>query len=126
MAAEDEAHAAGKGIWQGQFQIPADWRKANKRDDDGSVKPSVPFSPTPVLAPSPPTNAPKSNGGDPIPKCADGQWAIKGNIGSNGDKIYHVPGGRFYENTRIDLKDGEKFFCTEAEAIAAGWRKSSQ
>ena len=50
---------------------------------------------------------------------------IKGNISvSSGEKIYHVPGGEFYEITVISEGKGERWFCTEAEAVAAGWRKS--
>lgn len=50
---------------------------------------------------------------------------IKGNISmSTGEKIYHVPGGEFYDKTVIDETKGERWFCTEEEAIAAGWRKS--
>ena len=46
---------------------------------------------------------------------------IKGNIGSSG-RIYHVPGTAAYEKTRIDESKGERWFCTEEEAQAAGWR----
>jgi micrococcal nuclease len=50
---------------------------------------------------------------------------IKGNISvQSGEKIYHVPGGEFYEATRIDSGNGERWFCTEAEAVSAGWRQS--
>jgi micrococcal nuclease len=50
---------------------------------------------------------------------------IKGNISTNsGEKIYHVPGGSFYEPTVIDEASGERWFCTESDAIAAGWRIS--
>lgn len=50
---------------------------------------------------------------------------IKGNISvSSGEKIYHVPDGAFYDETVIDESRGERWFCTEAEAITAGWRKS--
>lgn len=49
---------------------------------------------------------------------------IKGNISASGEKIYHVPGGAFFDKTVIDGAKGERWFCTEAEAIAAGWRKS--
>jgi micrococcal nuclease len=50
---------------------------------------------------------------------------IKGNISlRTGEKIYHVPGGEYYDQTVIDEAKGERWFCTEAEAIAAGWRKS--
>lgn len=50
---------------------------------------------------------------------------IKGNISqSTGERIYHVPGGEFYDKTVIDEAAGETWFCSEADAIAAGWRKS--
>jgi endonuclease YncB( thermonuclease family) len=47
---------------------------------------------------------------------------IKGNISSNGVRIYHVPGSPFYAATRIDTKAGERWFCSIEEARAAGWR----
>ena len=46
---------------------------------------------------------------------------IKGNISQNG-RIYHVPGSPSYEQTKIDESKGERWFCSEAEARAAGWR----
>ncbi|QPH52882.1 thermonuclease family protein [Pontivivens ytuae] len=50
------------------------------------------------------------------------ECAIKGNISANG-RIYHVPGeSRSYGATRIDLSRGERWFCSVAEAEAAGWR----
>ncbi len=48
---------------------------------------------------------------------------IKGNISDNG-KLYHLPGGRGYSATRIDTARGERWFCTEDQAIAAGWAKA--
>jgi len=45
---------------------------------------------------------------------------IKGNISSSG-KIYHLPGGTFYDRTNPEM-----CFTTEAEAQAAGFRKSSR
>lgn len=50
-----------------------------------------------------------------------GECAIKGNISGSG-RIYHVPGSRSYDGTRIDEAAGERWFCTEGEALAAGWR----
>jgi endonuclease YncB( thermonuclease family) len=47
---------------------------------------------------------------------------IKGNISSKGTRIYHVPGQRDYEGTRISASRGERWFCSRAEAEAAGWR----
>lgn len=52
---------------------------------------------------------------------ATGGCAIKGNIGTSG-KIYHSPGQRDYEATRINPAKGEAWFCTAAEARAAGFR----
>lgn len=50
---------------------------------------------------------------------------IKGNISfDTGEKIYHLPGQKSYETTTIDPSYGERWFCTEAEAQAAGWRKA--
>jgi endonuclease YncB( thermonuclease family) len=55
-----------------------------------------------------------------------GVCAIKGNISRAGKRIFHVPGGRWYERTTIDEDKGERWFCSEEEAETAGWRKSSQ
>lgn len=46
---------------------------------------------------------------------------IKGNVSSLG-KIYHIAGQRDYARTRISTQKGERWFCTETEALAAGWR----
>ncbi|PTE22892.1 nuclease [Cereibacter changlensis JA139] len=46
--------------------------------------------------------------------------AIKGNVSKNG-RIYHLPGSRDYARTRISGPE-EGWFCTEAEARAAGFR----
>ena len=59
----------------------------------------------------------------PITKPAE--CVIKGNISHNsGRKIYHLPGMEYYEQTRIDPSRGERWFCTESEAINNGWRKA--
>ncbi len=50
---------------------------------------------------------------------------IKGNISiETGNRLYHIPGMEDYESTRIDSLRGERWFCTESEAIASGWRKA--
>lgn len=49
---------------------------------------------------------------------------IKGNVSTRGEKIYHVPGQRYYAETRISASHGERWFCSEQEARAAGWRRS--
>jgi len=69
----------------------------------------------------------------PKPNCIGGctqypGWCappIKGNVGYNsGEKIYHVPGQDYYDETIINPSYGERWFCTEQEAQSAGWRKA--
>src|SRR6266404_6378373 len=98
---EDAAHLAGVGMWRGTFDAPWDWRQG-KRQGAAQVQSQAPVSSA----------------------AAAGQCAIKGIISSKGERIYHVPGGRYYDVTVIDTAKGERWFCTEAEAVAAGWRKS--
>jgi endonuclease YncB( thermonuclease family) len=54
-------------------------------------------------------------------QAVPGDCPIKGNITSNG-RIYHMPWSPWYEKVRIDARKGERWFCTEQEAVAAGWR----
>ena len=50
---------------------------------------------------------------------------IRGNISyRTGEKIYHLPGQRWYEDTVINPRYGERWFCTEEEAEANGWRRA--
>ena len=59
------------------------------------------------------------------PAFASASCSIKGNISVNtGEHIYHVPGQTYYDDTIISPGKGERWFCSEAEAITAGWRRS--
>jgi hypothetical protein len=50
---------------------------------------------------------------------------IKGNISiGSGERIYHVPGQHYYAATKVSPQYGERWFCSESEARAAGWRKA--
>lgn len=48
---------------------------------------------------------------------------IKCNIGSNGEKIYHLPFDQQYDKTRIDKK-GEFYAKTTEEAEKKGFRRA--
>jgi hypothetical protein len=48
--------------------------------------------------------------------------AVKGNISSRGQRVYHLPGSRAYPDVRINTGAGERWFCSEGQATAAGWR----
>lgn len=99
-ADEQSAAAAAKvGIWQGEFQAPWEWRAAQRN--------SSPIAP--LVA----------------PVTSDG-CGIKGNISRSGEQIYHVPGMRDYDQTQINERAGERWFCSEAEAHDAGWRRAQR
>ncbi|MCV2890671.1 thermonuclease family protein [Ruegeria aquimaris] len=92
VAQERAAREAGLGIWQGRFTRPDLWRKGQR------TSPAAPVRSDPA------------------------ECAIKGNINSKGQRIYHLPGTEWYDRTRINETKGERWFCSEAEARKAGWR----
>ena len=50
---------------------------------------------------------------------------IKGAVGADG-KIYILPWSRQYDRVRIRTGRGERWFCTEQDARAAGWRSADR
>lgn len=54
---------------------------------------------------------------DPAPEGC----LIKGNINSKGARLYHLQSDPSYSNTVISLKKGERWFCSEKDAVKAGW-----
>jgi hypothetical protein len=81
-------------------------------------------TPPPTRPPAPP--APTVVAGcprgcaTPLPGCL-----IKGSVSvDTGERIYHVPGGRGYDETVIKPAQGDRWFCTEQEASDNGWRRS--
>jgi hypothetical protein len=107
VADEAVARAAKRGIWCSAFLVPWEWR-AQRRAGGGASVARTAGSPSAL-------SEPHRSGCD-----------IKGNINSKGDRIYHVPGGRYYASTVVDSAHGERWFCSEAEARAAGWRPAKQ
>ena len=105
VAHEDTARARRLGIWQGRFDAPWDWRRS--QGNGGSAR----------------SPAPRAGVGSG-PTVQRQGCAIKGNVSSSGERIYHVPGGRSYDATRISEAKGERWFCSEGEARAAGWRRA--
>ncbi len=50
---------------------------------------------------------------------------IKGNVSfDDGERIYHMPGDEFYDDTVINPDYDERYFCTPEEAEAAGFRRA--
>ena len=91
---------------------------------------SAPKTSNPVVAPKvTPVSKPKVTPvSEPIATnepIAQQNCNIKGNISiSTGNRLYHVAGMEDYEGTTIHLDKGERWFCSESEAIAAGWRRA--
>ncbi len=50
---------------------------------------------------------------------------IKGNISSEYTKDYFIPGCPNYKRVKIDARKGEQWFCSEKEALDAGWQRSA-
>lgn len=93
VSMEEFATKNKKGLWQGEFISPDNFRAARRAEAEvQEVK-------------------------------AQGDCVIKGNISSKGERIYHTESSNNYARTRINKARGEQWFCSEAEAIAAGWRK---
>lgn len=103
-AIQDEAREKELGIWS--IENYATDRGFNPEATEGN---------TPVPQASPDSTV----GASDEASCANP--TIKGNINSKKEKIYHVPGGQFYDQTKA-----EQMFCTEEEAIEAGFRKSQR
>ncbi|MEZ2331822.1 thermonuclease family protein [Mesorhizobium sp. RCC_202] len=97
-----KAKASKVGLWVGSFQTPWDWRVQQIGDGQTTSAPVFAFG--------------SGNAG-----CN-----IKGNISVDGNRIYHVPGQKYYSVTIINQAKGERWFCSEADAVAAGWRRSKR
>jgi endonuclease YncB( thermonuclease family) len=104
-SAEAAAKGARAGLWRGETEAPWTYRAERALE-------RVSTGPGPAEA-----MAAQADGGG-----EGGDCAIKGNVSAGGRRIYHVPGSRAYARTRIDPEKGERWFCSEVEARAAGFR----
>ncbi|MCK0151053.1 thermonuclease family protein [Marivita sp. S6314] len=115
---EKRAAVNARGLHGAGATSPAAFR-ASKRATRQAVKVRSGTGAKTVTVPK------SSNRSSWLPKALDPSCAIKGNISRNGGtRIYHVPGQDYYDATRIDPSKGERWFCSESEARAAGWRKA--
>lgn len=51
---------------------------------------------------------------------------IKGNVDRLDKRWYHLPSFRHYEATEINLEHGDRWFCTEEDAQAAGFERARE
>jgi endonuclease YncB( thermonuclease family) len=52
--------------------------------------------------------------------------SIKGTLGRAGEAIYYVPTDPDYDKVAFDRARGERMFCSDEEARAAGWTRPSE
>ena len=103
---EEEASARARrvGLWAGTFDLPKAWRDAHpRRDVAANLAPSHSARRTPAAQ-----------------RASSGSCSIKGNQSRRmGEAIYYLPGMKYYDETKP-----EALFCSEREAMAAGYRRS--
>lgn len=98
LADEQAAERAGRGLHNVDFAAPDDYRRLRR---EARVKWNAASAEVP-------------------PGCR-----IKGNVSYNGgNRIYHLPGQRYYDKTVVTEARGERWFCSEEEARSAGWRRA--
>jgi endonuclease YncB( thermonuclease family) len=102
---EERARAAKRGLWAGTFEMPWDYRERRRTQSEAkrALPPGCPAEPTPLPA----------------------ECTIKGNVSRSG-RIYHMPSSRDYDRVVINRDKGERYFCSEEEARACGWRKPGE
>lgn len=100
VPAEGRAKANRVGLWSSTFALPSDYRQSKMEP--------IPAVPPPVR------QLRKAQ-----PPLWTGGCLIKGNRNRRGEWIYHLPGMPYYNQTRA-----EEMFCTEAQALAAGYRRA--
>ena len=108
VSAEESAKVAKRGIWSGSFELPSTVRHA---DDDHMFQPSTPDRSASRALPIVSSVRSKTS--------SSGGCRIKGNHSRKGERIYHLPGMPYYTETVA-----EQLFCSEAQARAAGYRRS--
>jgi endonuclease YncB( thermonuclease family) len=99
---EAEARAARRGVWTAPSLPPWEWRATELRERAlASMRAETDIGPRHTTQPA---------------GCE-----IKGNVTRFG-RIYHTPSSPWYARIVVDEAKGRRWFCSEGEAIAAGWR----
>lgn len=96
-SAEEEARAQKAGLWRGKAERPSEYRARIAEE--------------------------MARAWEAAKQRAPRGCPIKGRIAS-GRKYYVLPGTVDYRRTRIHTRRGERWFCSEKEALAAGWKRS--
>ena len=103
---EERAKADKRGLWAGEFEWPWLYRE-RVRNHSAVALFSVPAGACP-----PPPADPRASG------CL-----IIGNVVNKKKRIYHVPGSRDYKKVTMKPAEGDRYFCSQEEAVMCGFRK---
>lgn len=96
-AQEEQAQVEKVGIWRGNPERPSEYRARLEEE--------------------------MARAWEAAKRRAPRGCPIKGNI-ARGRKYYVLPGTAEYHRVRIQTRRGERWFCSEEEAVAAGWKRS--
>lgn len=122
--AESLARTDGRGIWSVEASSPV----PSSSEATPQISRPTP-SPTQNFVggtlPARPGSPSSSGGGCEFSGSATP--VIKGNVDQrSGELLYHVPESLFYSTTVVEPGQGDRWFCTEAEAQALGWERSKR
>jgi micrococcal nuclease len=108
IVAQERARAQSRGVW------------------------GTESAPTPITAETEPFRGgtiPSRPGGEEVVICdftGTPQPVIKGSVDHSTEAgVYFTPGDSGYEAVIVDVTVGDRWFCTEPEAVAAGWTRNS-
>jgi endonuclease YncB( thermonuclease family) len=133
---ESLARTDGRGVWSMELSTTA----TEPTTSAPEPKPSVPTAPVPT-APEPTVRPTLNFAGGTLPAApgspngpgsvcdysGSNTPIIKGNVDQKtGERLYHVPDGLFYSTIVIEPEQGDRWFCTEGEALILGWRRSKR
>ena len=126
-ALEHEARSAGAGLWSlkpqdriAPWQLRQSYRGDRSAFTDFSTETSADCN---AAAGKEDTRA-GTIATDPLPglQPPNPDCPIKGDITFTGKRRYYVPGTRSYPSILINEVRGERWFCSEADALEAGWQ----
>jgi len=117
--AQHTAESASLGLWRGAFVMPADWRTGMRLKDEPV------FEQSHAMRDGSPW---KWAGSPPMPERNPLHSAclFKGIVSAGGNRLYLSPLDKGFAERAIDTAKGERFFCSDEDARAAGWRRKGE
>lgn len=116
LLAEENAKGSARGIWA-----------ATLGGGIGTPSPGATATPVQQFGGGTLPSAPSGLGHGPCDFSGTSDAVIKGNVDTRtGERTYHVPGSLFYSTTVVDEAQGDRWLCTEVDAVQAGWHRSKR